>query len=127
MDINITCLISENVNLMDYSASKMEIGQDAGNITWSNAIKSKFKLLTTKDERNAAKNYFKSTGGWSREEIDRLSIKELNALMLQFAAGDLREYLEAQMMGEEHFKEWEENFGGRIYQHGINYFYYLGM
>lgn len=77
----------------DYSASAMELGQDAGKITWQAACddSSDWQLLRTDEERAQFRRYVKGFGAWDEEEIAAWSDTELNALCIQFVSGDIRE------------------------------------
>lgn len=101
-----------------YSASIAEIGEDAGTITWQNAIdrSEEDMLLDTEEKRDAFKAYIRGFGAWDDEEIAAWSHEELNALLIQFISGDMREDgLHANM----EYEEWNaldpENSIGRIY------------
>jgi hypothetical protein len=76
-----------------YSASCYELGSNAGEVTWSNAIDggSEYQLLTTNEQVEAAKKYFIGFGGWEDNELSTWSIAEVNALLIQFISGDIRE------------------------------------
>jgi hypothetical protein len=78
---------------MDYSASAAEIGQDAGRITWRAAYDDSpdWPLLQTDEQRDTFRRYVKGFGAWTQEEITAWSDTELNALLIQFVSGDIRE------------------------------------
>jgi len=122
MEINITELI--DIDLMQFSASPAEIGQNAGRITWENALKSDICLIKNKEELRTCKDYLKEFGAWEESEIEEWGLNETNALILQMVSGDLREYLRYEKT--EGFSEWNENFGGRIgkSKDNKNYYYY---
>lgn len=124
MDLNITHLVK--LELRQFSASRMELGEDAGSITWNNAMESGLVFVSTEEEKQEARDYIRSFGAWDTAEIEAWNDTELNALILQFITGDLREYLDAKKCGRTEFKKWQENCGGSIYQNGQNYYYYLG-
>lgn len=92
MEIDITEFFM-NAAPMDYSASVAEIGQDAGPCTWNAAKEdsAEYMILDTEDKRQAFQEYVKGFGAWSDEEIAAWSEIELNALCMQFLAGDMRE------------------------------------
>lgn len=90
MELKIKHLINEE--LSNYSASVMELGQNAGRITWDNAKKSYYVFVSTEEEKQKARDYIKEFGAWDEEEIAAWSDVELNALILQLIVGDLREY-----------------------------------
>lgn len=100
MEINITELIA-NIAPMDYAASAIELGANAGRITWAAACEDALELFGDQFDREAFDNYFSSFGAWSDEELAAHSDRESAALMLQFIAGDLREC---------EFSDWPEPF-----------------
>jgi hypothetical protein len=93
MEIN----ISRFYNFADasaYSASRAEIGENAGAITWDNAINSHFTLLDNEEKLDAMRTWAKSSGGWDDDEIAAWTDDELNALFIQLVSGDIREMRE---------------------------------
>lgn len=92
MEINITDLFNMGQAHL-YSASKAELGESAGQITWNNALKAadEYNFLDTGEKRSAFREFVAQTGGWSRNEIFKWTRSELNALLIQFVAGDIRE------------------------------------
>jgi hypothetical protein len=92
MELEITSLF-QTIAPMDYSASAMELGQNAGRITWGHAVEDApdFMPLDDDEKRDAFRAFVRSSGGWSAEEIAAWSDVELNALCLQWIAGDMRE------------------------------------
>lgn len=95
MDIDITEFYN-SIEPSRYSASAMELGDNAGRITWSNACNdsSEFNLLADEDKRDAFRRFVRSNGGWNEQEISAWSDVELNALFIQWISGDIRECLE---------------------------------
>lgn len=89
MEINITQLLEEG--MFQYSHSRAEGGQNAGENTWSAAMNGPRPLLETPEQFQAARDYFRSTGGWDAEECEAFTENEVRALLLQFIAGDVRE------------------------------------
>lgn len=92
MEINITDFFYTGQAHL-YSASKGELGEDAGKLTWLNALSysNKHRMLDTEDQLEAFKEFVRRTGGWTQEEISHWTNHELNALFVQFVAGDIRE------------------------------------
>lgn len=78
------------------SASVAEIGQDAGRITWENALDyaAEYPLLETEEMRELARDYLAGYGAWSEEEIESWTDRELDALLAQLIASELREFQE---------------------------------
>lgn len=88
MEINITHLLE--TDMFEFSHSRAEGGQDAGRNTWDAALNGPRPLLNTPDEFEAFRDFARSTGGWTREEIEAWDENECQALFLQFVAGDIR-------------------------------------
>ena len=93
MELDITDFFLGCDDPQQYSASVAELGRWAGRITWANACRdAKTRpLLQTTEEIAAAQKYFASMGAWSDHEIRQWSLEELNALLIQFIAGTMRE------------------------------------
>ena len=97
MELNITKFFTETCP-RDYQASVAEIGEGAGAATWQAAIDDSpdYMILDDEEKRDAFRSFVKSSGGWNAEEIAAWNDTQLNALCLQWIAGDIREsmYLE---------------------------------
>ena len=76
-----------------YSASRIELGDDAGAITWANAMDASedYNLLDTDEKREAARAHFAAYGAWTEEEIAAWSDAELNAITLQDISAAIRD------------------------------------
>lgn len=124
MNINITKLASED--MFQFSHSAAEGGQNAGENTWRAAMEGP-KLLNTEEEFAAARDYLRATGGWDDKECAAFTEDELNALFLQFVAGDIRE-AGADCLENIDWEEYEadENINHSISKNGEKYFYYMG-
>jgi len=91
LEVIVTRLITD-LDPAEISGSIAERGQNAGQETWDNAVEAAEEEPVLKDdERDAARAYFKGFGAWTKAEIAAWSNEELDALVLQYAAGDLRE------------------------------------
>lgn len=77
----------------ELSASQAEMGAQAGRLTWQNSMKAAetTQLLNSEDAREAFKAFVRSSGGWTQPEIDAWTEQQLNALFLQWIAGDMRQ------------------------------------
>lgn len=97
MELKITKFFTETCP-RDYHASVAEIGADAGAATWQAAVDDSpdYMILDTGEKRDAFRSFVKYSGCWNAEEIAAWNDTELNALCLQWIAGDIREsmYLE---------------------------------
>ena len=89
-DINVTRLVTD-IEPSELSGSIAERGANAGPETWANAKAAATKQPLEISDRDGVREYFADFGAWSREEIAAWSDTELDALVLQYAAGDLRE------------------------------------
>jgi len=89
MELNITQFV-RNANTHDFSASDAEMGQNAGKITWNNAVQEAASTqLITADDRDAFESWAREFGAWSIDEIKAWSLDECNALLIQYISGDL--------------------------------------
>ena len=143
MEIKITHLVNRSEDMIYYSASRAELGDDAGQVTWQNAMDncdtdnpdSDPILLVLPSEIEHAKIWFADFGAWDEEEIENWTDQEVNALLLQYIAGDIRESL-PELLGdyEEYQKQAESGqISGRIYKCDIEdnadfgeWFIYIG-
>lgn len=91
MELNITKFFTEAAP-MDYYASVAEIGNNAGADTWRAACEDSpdYMILDDDEKREVFRYYVKGFGAWTAEEIAAWSDVELNALLLQMVAGDIR-------------------------------------
>lgn len=92
MEIDITDFFNQCAP-MDYSASCAELGDSAGADTWLAACDDapEYNMLDTAEKRQAFRDHVAGYGAWSDNEIAGFSDLELNALLIQFIAGDIRE------------------------------------
>jgi hypothetical protein len=120
-EVNVTCLI-DDVDPFDLSHSAAEAGSPN---RWSDALDiAKGRRLPGLD-LDDAKEFFAGFGAWDRAEIARWTRKEIVALVLQFAAGDLREaqsLTPGDGLGDIDWTAYEAlasegTVGGRIYAH----------
>ena len=125
MEIEITQLLETAV--FEFSHSRHEGGENAGRNTWNAALQGP-QLLKTPEEIQEARDYFRSTGGWNAEECAAFSESEVQALLLQFISGDIRE-AGADSLDEMDWEEYEadENACHRLYRSADGrIFYYVG-
>lgn len=107
MEIDITTL--SEMNAFDLSHSIAEGGENAGRNTWENskAEAKRHPILNTPEKLAAMREFAESSGGWTREEIADWPDSEVNALFLQWIAGDCRE-LGADSLADIDWEEAEE-------------------
>lgn len=75
------------------SHSRAEGGENAGENTWraSQSKAQEIQLLNTPEKLQAMRDFARSSGGWDQEEVNAWNENEVNALFLQWIAGDCRE------------------------------------
>lgn len=126
MEIEITKMVEDSNTMPTLSGSAMELGDNAGAITWNNCLSyaKEHPILKIEQIQNA-KNYFKSFGAWSKEEIEKWSELEVQALTIQFIAGNIRE-LEKFETFEDYLKASNDGqVSGDIFKHENKYYSYL--
>lgn len=91
MELDITEFV-RTAETHDFSGSVMTHGQDAGKITWNNAVREAANTqFITADSRDAFESWAREFGAWERKEIAAWSLAECNALLIQYISGDLNE------------------------------------
>ena len=92
MELNISSFFA-TVTPRELSSSVAESGPCAGAHTWAASCKASMHhpLLDDDEKREAFRAWVEQSGGWTAEQIAALTDTELNALLLQWIAGDLRE------------------------------------
>lgn len=129
MEIEVTDLVNNRDEMHNYSASQMEKGANVGDMTWkaSLSVSSRKPLIIDPEHIKEAKRYFGEFGAWSREEIAKWDDIEVNALLLQLIAGDIRE-MEAYDNEAEYLKASEEGqVSGSLFKtESGDWFYYVG-
>lgn len=127
MELDVTHMVENADDMPELFGSVAELGQNAAKYTWNNAkaYAEDKPLLTNDDMRDNAREFLKGFGAWEAEEIAAWTDTELNALIVQFIAGDIRE-MEA-FDSEEEYREASENgqVSGRLGKgdNGRWYFY----
>ena len=135
MELNITEVVKAICTVPSmYSASRAELGDSAGKITWSNAITSEGMLLNGYD-RDEFVSFILSWGAWSEDDVNQWGDNEIRALVLQFIASELREckfpeeFDSATNAWWEHYYHNSQNgqYSGRMFRGDDNeIYYYLG-
>jgi hypothetical protein len=111
MEIKLDSILE--LNLWTLSHSAFEGGQNSGENYWcanwpaSMKAAEDFELLDSEEKLQAMRDYAGSFGAWTREEIESWDSHQLNALFLQWVAGDCRE-LGADRLSEIDWEEAEE-------------------
>lgn len=135
MELDITDFV-RNAETHSFSASRMELGDNAGQITWNNAVTeaaSNTQWITA-DSRDEFESWVGDFGAWDDDEIKAWSLDECNALLIQYISGDLNELESLCYSDDDEFMiDWNKaeklssagTIGGRIYKgdDGRVYFY----
>ena len=92
MELNITDFFYK-ARTLDYQNSIANSGlSNIGEITWNKAKRDAKKYAFATDEnRECLIDWLEGFGAWEREEMNAWTLKELNALMIQFVAGWVQE------------------------------------
>ena len=94
MKLDITALITrQGFDPWELSNSRANLGQDAHRC-WRNSVAQAQippPLLDSEEAKQEFRDWVESSGGWSLDEIAAWSDVELNALLIQWIAGDIRE------------------------------------
>jgi hypothetical protein len=128
MELNITRFFHEG-DASDFSASRMELGDDAGPITWKNACEAypHFYILNNKDKRAAFRKHALGYGAWTELEIASWNHNELNALLIQMISGDIRDTgMEPSEWDWEHYEELSQagTYSSRLFKGIDDQIYY---
>jgi hypothetical protein len=133
LEIEITKLVHSADDMIAYSASVFEAGENAGQRTWGAALASAAESplipLDDSEKIGELREYLAEFGAWSEQELADMSPTEVNALALQFIAGDIREMSENFETQAEYEAACDSGqASGRIYQSDSGeWFYYLGI
>ncbi len=134
MEIDVTRLVTD-LEPSDLSASVAERGKNAGPETWGNSVAAVTgAALMDDDEREEAREFFKGFGAWEADEIAAWSAEDVDALVLQYAAGDLREVQSlcpGDGLGDVDWDEAEKlahagTVSGSVYASGDRLYVYIG-
>lgn len=108
MDIDITDFFND-AEASNFSASRAEMGENAGKITWANAVTegTNAPMLTTLGQLDALRDYVRGFGAWDAGHIAGWSDAECNALFIQLVSGDIREMKEL-CTGDDGEIDWSE-------------------
>lgn len=95
MELDITTFV-QTAETHELSASRMELGADAGKITWNNALREATAMhlrgqLIDADNRGEFESWVREFGAWDETEIATWSLDDCNALLIQYISGDLNE------------------------------------
>lgn len=122
MELDVTPLFADKLESWTISNSVANLGDNAGQITWENAlIAAEQYPLATEENQEELRSYFKSFGAWEASQIQAWSLQGLSALCWQMAAADCNDHwIDLEELPEES----PEN--SQIYHHEGKFFMYFG-
>lgn len=94
MELNVTPLFSHEEHSADSIYNNiMSLGNNAGQITWENALDlaDHIRLIKGKAAKKEVIDVLEGYGAWTRSEMSKWTMKELNALVFQLITGDMDE------------------------------------
>lgn len=128
MEIKVTEYV-KNVDCRQFSDSIHNSGlENIGLLTWNNAVRQiEAESLITADQQQEARDWLAGFGAWSDDEIKGWQDNEVEALLLQFIAGDIQE-MEMFATYEEYQEAAEAGqVSSRLFKTGDDeWFYYVG-
>lgn len=92
-ELDVTRYVLEE-DCSEFSASVFERGDNVGQETWEAAlreVRGREPSLLTEEQVSETRVWLRGFGAWTQEEIDAYGPDEVEALLLQFIAGDIRE------------------------------------
>jgi hypothetical protein len=104
-ELDISAIIgSDEFCPFDLSNNRATLGDNAGALTWaaSKECAEAIALLDCEEKKEAFRSFVADSGGWNEEEVSAWDDNELNALLLQWIAGDIRE-----AFGDAEPSEWD--------------------
>ena len=133
MEIDITRFF-DTATASDFSASRAERGQNAGPETWANAVVrgAADPFLTTPADLDAARDYFRDFGAWDDAERAAWTAEEVNALLIQDIAANIREAgfdgLDASEIDWDAYTAAAEagQLSGNLFASGDKIYFYMG-
>jgi hypothetical protein len=122
MELDVTPLFADKLESWTISNSVANLGDNAGQITWRNALAAAEEYpLATEDNQEELRSYFKSFGAWEASEIYDWTLQVLSAVCWQMAAADCNEnWIDLEELPEESPED------SQIYQHEGKFFMYFG-
>jgi hypothetical protein len=95
LELNITKYFENGANDPYYmSGSVANLGSNAGKLTWNNSLDaSDGELLTSEEACQDTRDWIRSFGAWSDDEISSYTNTELEAFILQHAASEINEMI----------------------------------
>jgi hypothetical protein len=130
-ELDVTHLVRE-ADCFGFSASMAEAGPTVARDTWQNAkAEAEDSPLLSAEQLDEAREWFREFGAWGREELAAMSADELNALLIQFVAGDIREAQSLCPSDNDDGIDWQEyetlasegTLGGSLFPHEDRVFF----
>lgn len=118
-ELDITRIVGADTFVpFDLSNNAATLGDNAAALTWEASKEAATEietLLPTAEHKEVFRDWVQSSGGWTRDEINAWSDTELDALLLQWIAGNIREAFGDAEPSEWDWAEYEEDASaGRV-------------
>lgn len=95
LEFDVTPLFADKLDAYMLSNSVANLGDNAGQITWDNALEAATEYpLVTDANRDEVIAWIKGWGSWTEGDLMQWGSESLSALVWQFAAADFREHWE---------------------------------
>lgn len=93
LEFDVTPLFANKLDAYMLSNSVANLGDNAGRITWDNALEAATEYpLVTDENRDEVIGWLKGWGAWEEGHLMQWNNQSLSALVWQFAAADYREH-----------------------------------
>lgn len=103
LEFDVTPLFADKLDAYMLSNSVANLGDNAGQITWDNALEAATEYpLVTDENREEVIYWIKQWGAWSEGDLIQWTNQSLSAMVWQFAASDFREHW------EDHVSDYQE-------------------
>ena len=127
MYFDVTPLFSDKLDAYLLSNSVANLGDNAGRITWLNALAAADEYpLVNDDNREEVIDHLKTYGAWEYGDLLQFNNLSLGALVWQFAASDFRDHWEPLQDSEGCFDEGTQPEESQIHHHDGKFLFYFG-
>jgi hypothetical protein len=128
-------LASPSYDPWNCANSAANLGDNARQLTWEASKQAAKGFALTPEHQKAFRDFVKSSGGWTREEIDAWDEAELTALCVQWISGDIRDAFGDDLPDDPSEWDWEQykedceagRVSGNLYLHEGKVYWNFGV
>lgn len=92
LELDVTSMVADADEMPMLSGSIAELGENASHITWRNSVDyGRSNPLLTPDQFDEVRDYYRDFGAWDDDEIDAWDASDLQGIVAQEAAAQIRE------------------------------------